>query len=541
MLNIMKKLSLLLVVLVALAACASEGSSDSEEGEENQSEESAEGKTQEKETVGNNEELVIDLDSTPSSLDPHAANDGISLYVMTNIYDTLVRMNQDLELEPSLAKSYEQVNETTWEFKLREDVTFHDGEPFNAEVVKMNLDRVLDPEVGATLSFLFDMIDEVEVVDDYTVQIHTQYPFSALPAHLAHPGGHMISPKSIEADYEGMENGENPLTAVNENPVGTGYYELEEHNSGENVILTKNEDYWGEKPNFERIVFKAVPEESSRVSELLTDEADIIYPVNTDKVSSINESEEGRVKESESASMSYLGFNVEKEPLDNREVRRAINMAIDKEALVEGLMSGVPLPAAGPLAPTVNGYSDELELIEHNVEKAKEILEEEGYEEGFSLDVYVYDKTTADTAVYIQSELEELNIELNIEQLDIGAYLDLTAQGEHDMLVGSWGTVTLDADYGLYPMFHSENAGSAGNRSFFSHDEVDQLLEEARRSNDEEKRLELYEEAQQIIIDESPIVPLYHSVLLAGLSEDIEGFYQYPSSFPYLKDVKKSE
>ncbi|WP_188206441.1 glutathione ABC transporter substrate-binding protein [Alkalibacillus aidingensis] len=493
------------------------------------------------EEVDDSKELDVDLGSLPTSLDPHAANDGNSLYVMTNIYDTLVQMNTDLEIEPGLAESLEPIEDTVWEAKIREGVTFHDGNELNAEVVKANLDRVLDPEVGSPLAFLFDMISDVEVVDEYTVHIHTDYPFSALPAHLAHPGGHIISPESIEADYQAMEEGNEPLTEVNQNPVGTGYFKFEERESGDYIELVKNEDYWGEEAKVDSIVFKEVPEDSTRIAELQTGEADLIYPVNASDVDMIDEQEDIYVKQSESASMSYLGFNVEREPFDDDRVRRAISMAIDKEGLIDGLLEGIPLPAIGPLAPTVFGYSGEVDPIEHNKEEAKQLLQEAGYEDGFSADIYVYDRTTADTGVYIQSELAEIGIDVEIEQVEQGAYLELTGQGEHDMLVGSWGTVTLDADYGLYPMFHSENVGAPGNRSFFKNDEVDQLLEDARQSTDDEERLQLYHEAQQLIIDEAPIVPLYHSVLLAGLSEQLEGFYQYPSSFPFLRDIDFKE
>ena len=120
---------------------------------------------------------------------------------------------------------------------------------------------------------------------------------------------------------------------------------------------------------------------------------------------------------------------------------------------------------------------------------------------------------------------------------EVGTYLEVTGNGGVDMFIGSWGTVTLDADYGLYPMFHSANAGNPGNRSFYANDEVDALLEKARQEGAEEERLQLYSEAQQIIVDEAPIVPLYHSVLLAGLRDEVSGFYQYPSSFPFLRDV----
>src|SRR5699024_6867921 len=172
--------------------------------------------------------------------DPHAANDGNSLYVMNTMYDTLVALDTNLELQPALAESFEQVEDTIWEAEIREGVTFHDGSELNAEVVKANLDRVLDPEMGSPLAFLFDMIDSVEVTDEYTVEITTAYPFSALPLHLAHPGGHIISLEAIKADYEAVENGEEPFASVNENPVGTGYFQYEDRTPGENITLVKN-------------------------------------------------------------------------------------------------------------------------------------------------------------------------------------------------------------------------------------------------------------------------------------------------------------
>ena len=166
---------LLTTFVLVLAACTDDGDVEEEVGD---SEEAAD---------SGGEAIDFSIMALPNSLDPHAANDGYSLYVMTNIYETLVTLNQDLELEPGLAESYEQISDTTWEFVLREGIQFHDGSDFNAEVVKANLDRVRDEEVGSPLSFLFTEISEVEIIDDYTVQIHTDDPFAALPSHLAHP------------------------------------------------------------------------------------------------------------------------------------------------------------------------------------------------------------------------------------------------------------------------------------------------------------------------------------------------------------------
>lgn len=529
--KIYKAMPMLLFALLMLAACAEEPDTTNEEdtggGEET---ETADG--------GN---LVVNIASDPVSLDPHAANDGNSLYVMNAIYDTLVALDTNLELQPALAERFEQIEDTVWEAQIREGVTFHDGSELNAEVVKANLDRVLDPEIGSPLAFLFDMIESVEVTDAYTVEITTENPFSALPLHLAHPGGHMISLESIEADYEAIENGEEPFASVNDNPVGTGYFQYEDRSHGESITLVKNEDYWGEEAQVDGVTFNVVPEDLTRIAELETGEADIIYPVNANDIEQIDANEGTRVQQSDSSNLTYVGMNTEQEPFDDPRVRRAIAMAIDNEPIIEGVTDGVALPAAGPLAPTVIGYSEDVAPIEHDLDEARQLLAEAGYEDGFSAVIATNDRTTSDIAAIVQAQLSEIGIELDIEMMETGAYLELTANGETDMFVGSWGTVTLDADYGLYPMFHSENAGAPGNRSFFSNEEVDDFLEEARQTTDEEERMELYEEAQQIIIDEAPVVPIYHSVLLAGLRDAVDGFYQYPSSFPFLRDVTLEE
>ncbi len=508
------------VMLFFLAACAGDGSGTNEEASD-----------------GPAKELVVDLASDPVSLDPHAANDGNSLYVMNAMYDTLVQMNTDLEIEPGLAESFEQIDDTVWEAKIREGVKFHDGSTLDAEVVKANLDRVLDPDIASPLSFLFNMIESVEVKDDYTVHIKTAFPFSALPSHLAHPGGHMISMDLIEKSYEALENGDDPFTVVNKNPVGTGYFKYDDRVNGEYITLRKYDDYWGEQAKVDTVTFKTVPEDMARNAELNTGAADIIYPVNANDVTQIDQNDGTYVKQSESASMSYVGLNNEKEPFNDVDVRRAISMAIDKDELINGVLDGVPLQAKGPLAPTVNGYSDDVDPIEFDPEAAQQLLKEAGYEDGFKATILTYDRTTSDVAENLQSQLGTIGIDITIETAEVGAYLELTGNGSFDMFVGSWGTVTLDADYGLYPMFHSENAGNSGNRSFFKNERVDTLLENARQSTDESERMAFYAEAQQIIVDEATIVPLYHSVLLAGLQDSVDGFFQYPSSFPFLRDV----
>lgn len=512
---------------------STEETEDGAEVEENENSEEADAGSDE------GEDLNLSFLALPSSLDPHAANDGYSLYVMINIYETLVHLNQDLELEPGLAESYEQIDDTTWEFVLREGIEFHDGEPFNAEAVKINLDRVLDEDVGSPLAFLFTEIDEVEVIDEYTVHITTHEPFAALPNHLAHPGGNMISPAVIEADYANMEDGGEPLTEVNRNPVGTGFFKFESIVEGDNIVLVRNEDYWGEPAAPKSVTFRAVPEDGARIAELTTGNADLIYPTNPSDVAQINESDLAYAREADSANMTYLGFNTEVEPFDDPVVRRAIGMAINKDVIIEELLEGIALKAETPLNPTVNAYSDNLEPLEYNKEEAIRLLEENGYEDGFSAEVIMNNRTHADVATFIQEELSDLNIDITISQVEAATFQEYAANGNFEMLMGGWGTVTLDGDYGLYPLFHSDNVGAPGNRTRYQNAEVDELLDLARVESDWDTRFGYYEEAQQIIIDEAPLVPIYHTVLISGIQEDLENYFQYPSSFPYIKDLTR--
>ena len=256
----MRKKSYILIFLIgflsiALVACASEPNDvdDADEG-------NPDGQT----TQGG--DLIIAKQSDVVSLDPAASNDTPSSDVQRNIFETLVTQDENMENQPLLAESWEQIDDTTRVFKLREGITFHDGSDFNAEAVKANIDRTLDSEVGSPRAIMYNMITEVEVIDNYIVQFKTAYPFAPLPAHLAHPGGVMISKEQIEEDYAAMENGENPGTVISANPQGTGPFVYDEWQPGQFVRLLKNEDYWGEPAVLDSVTFKVVAEDLTRIA-----------------------------------------------------------------------------------------------------------------------------------------------------------------------------------------------------------------------------------------------------------------------------------
>ncbi|PYZ96041.1 glutathione ABC transporter substrate-binding protein [Alteribacter lacisalsi] len=483
-------------------------------------------------------ELTVALGADIVSLDPHGSNDVPSSNVQVNIYETLVTQTEDMEIEPLLATEWEALEDDLWEFTLRDDVTFHDGSEFNADVVVANFERVLDEDIASPRAFLFEMVEEVTAVDDYTVQIKTEYPFAPLPSHLAHSGGAMISGEAIEEDYAAMEDGDEPGTYINNNSSGSGYFMLEERTSGDNTVLVKNEDYWGENAKVDQVTFRVIGDPGQMVNSVEAGEIDIAYPIRPTDRNRVEGNDSVELYEQESLSTAYIGFNNDKEPYDDPTVRRALAMAIDKEAIIDGVLDGAAEPAIGPIGEQVFGFDDSIEDLPYDPDQARELLEEAGYGDGFETTIWTNDSAERqDIAIIVQSQLEEIGVDVEIEVLEWGAYLDETAAGNHDMFILGWVTVTGDADYGMFPLFHSSQHGAAGNRTFTANDELDEILDAARRETDEDTRQELYSEAMEILVDDAPMLYLYHTTYLVGLGENVGGFWKHPNGLFMLQDV----
>jgi peptide/nickel transport system substrate-binding protein len=477
------------------------------------------------------QELIILLQSDVVSLDPHGSNDSPSSNVRTKIYENLVYFNEDMELQPGLATEWEPIDELTWEFTLREDVTFHDGTAFTAEAVKANLERVIDPDMASQRAFLFTMLDEITVVDDYTVRISTEFPFAPLLSHLAHDAAGLASPEALEqAGYNEVE------------PIGTGPFRFVSWEPGDEVILERNEDYWGELPNPERAIFRVVPEESTRLALLEGGDAhisEILQPANMARVESSEAMELGLFP---SLSLNYIGFNVEQEPFDDPRVRQAISMAVDVQAMIDGIVEGAGTRAIGPISEAVVGFHPDLDPLPYDPDMAAELLADAGLEEGFSTTLWTNDNPTRIAiAEIVQNNLAELNIDVEIEVLEWGAYLDQTAEGLHEMFILGWVTVTGDADYGMYALLHSSNVGAPGNRSFYRNERVDELLDQGRRETDPEARVELYHEVQEILIEEAPMLNLYHPQWMVAVADEVEGYSHHPDNSMLIDDVTIGE
>ena len=496
-----KLLSVLIVALLALTAC----SSDAKDG------------------------VYVAADTDPVTFDIQNTNDTATTRVAKNIFETLIRQDEDLNLIPSLAESWEAVDETTYEFKLKQGVKWHDGSDFTAKDVAFSLTRAKGSGyIGHIVSSI--SLDKLEVVDNYTIRIGSEEPFGPFLTHLAHPATAIMSEKAVEAAGEDLGT-----TAV-----GTGPFKLGSWNVGSDLTLERNDDYHGDKAKSPKIVFKFIGDATVREAALENGEVDIAYNIAPADIAKVEAHADLTLVRDLDLSTSYVGFNLLSDtPIKEKAVRQAINYAIDIDTILEAVYLGVGKPAQGPLNAQAFGANPNLDTYDYDVDKAKALLAEAGYADGFSVNLFVGDNNPQriQIAQVVKEELSKININVEIKQLEWGAFLAATAEGEHDMFILGWSTVTTDGDYGLFPLFHSSQFGEAGNRSFYKNEKVDALLTAARYSTNQDARLKDYQEAQVYINEDAPWIFLQDGENITGISNKVKGFKHHPTATHYLDKV----
>ncbi|HJG33554.1 MAG TPA: ABC transporter substrate-binding protein, partial [Jeotgalicoccus aerolatus] len=516
-------LFMLFAMLLIVAACTDD--SDVDEAAEGESSGDASGN-----------DLVIGMINEAVSLDPHVSNDIPSAQLRTQIFDTLVEQDVDMEFGEGLATSFEQ-DEDQWTLQLKEGVTFHNGSDFTAEDVEATLDRVMDPSVGSSVAFMFEMINDIEIVSDHEIVFTTDYPFTPLPSHLAHNTAGILSKEIIDEDYQNAldeagsdvtleeyyelreaggeefeavseEIGSHVGAVISENPDGTGHLKLQERVPGNEIVLEKFEEFHGGEREFDTVTYRVIPENSARLAELETGGIGITDNVDTEAMDRVREHEETDIIDQDGLSMTYVAFNYEKEPFNDENVRKAISHAIDREQIISGVLNDRGLHAKNHISPSVFAHNEDMEEVPYDLDMAKEYMADSSVPDGFDTVIWTSDsEQNRDIALIIQESLAELNINVEIEQYEHGAFLEMANQGDHDMFMLQWITVTGDPNYGLYPMFHTDSVGS-GNRWNYSNPELDSYLEEGQRTSEDEERIEAYATAQEILMEDLPITPL---------------------------------
>jgi peptide/nickel transport system substrate-binding protein len=540
-------LVLMLVFSLTLVGCTSPASEepteetdapaeDAETNEENEGDEEAEETTEETKT------LVFARSGDSVGLDPANVTDGESIYVTGNIFDTLLAYEMDnTNVVPALATDWKTIDDEdkVWELTLREGVKFHDGTDFNAEAVKFNFDRWMNEDneyrhAGENFGYYVYMfggfpgiIDEVTVVDDYTVQIALNSPSAPFLNNLAMAPFAIMSPDAIK------EHGED----VFKNPVGTGAFEFVEWIKDDKIVLKKNENYWGEEPKLDEIIFRTIPDNSARLLELQSGSIDMMIGVSPDDAQIVEDDPNLDLYLRPSMNVGYLALNMDKKPFDDVRVRQAFNHAVNKEAIINAFYGGLAEPAKNPLPPSLWGYNDSIEPYEYNPEKAKELLAEAGYPDGFETTLWAmpvarpYMPQPKEIATALQQQFAAIGVTAEIVTMDWATYLDETGKGAHDTALLGWTGDNGDPDNFIYVLLDKDNAteADAGNIAFYRSDELHDLLIKAQQDPDQANRVEYYMEAQEVIHDDAPWVPLVHSTPPIAASKAVSGFVPHPT------------
>jgi peptide/nickel transport system substrate-binding protein len=467
--------------------------------------------------------LVIGVVAGPETLDPHMSASLATWNVARNVFESLLaRELKTFGYKPGLAESHRVVNDTTWEFKLRRGVKFHNGEDFNAEAVKFSIERVLNPEQKSPSRGQNVLIDRVEVVDPHTVRIITKKPMPMLRERFTAPGYTgtipMVPPRYVK------EKGDQHFAA---NPVGTGPFRLVRWVKAESVELEANPGYWGGPPKIKTVVIKTIPEPATRVSALLTGEADIISHVPPDSVEMIKKDPRTRISETDVDGIPpHVQINTMKGgPLADVRVRQALGLAIDMDLVVKRLLRGHGVQRALPLDPRAFGYHPDLPLHKPNLDRAKKLLAEAGHPNGQGIPELVFIFPTGGrylmgeaVAEYVGQQFSKLGVRVKLSPGEYGAWLaQMRDKKSYDLgMIGWGGGGRFEVGDTMFFQFYSGSPFS-----WLSSADFDQALDRARETMDQEARKQLYWKAQEIAYKLAALLPAHQTNSIYGVRSDV--------------------
>lgn len=478
--------------------------------------------------------LTVPVISNPGTLNPILMASTAELQVATPLHQSLVQIDpENFEPGPLLAESWEVSEDgLAWTFNLRTDVTWHDGEPFTAEDVKFTMDTMVDAEVNSTRGRQFITITETEVVDDHTVRFHLESPWASLPVIIA--GRWSAAPKHI---LEGVDIATD--TSYTANPIGVGPYKYVDASSGDYVQLEAYEGYFGGTPAINRVVFRIVPDSNVQIAQLRTGELDAIPFFPDASIQSV-EGIPGVVVDRAPESIWYaLHVNNNREELfGDKRVRQALSFAIDKEALIQGVLHGEGRVATGPIIPEIEwAYNPDVMLFPYDPDRARDLLAEAGWTDTgdgwekdgitleFTLTAFTGNATVEQTAVLVQQYLADIGVKANMEVLEFSTFItdvrdNRAPDGYYSFI--SYMTPEPEPD-GNFAYFHSSNAERGSNFTAYSNPEVDELLELGRTSTDDEERREAYFKVQEILAEDQTRIFLFYPSANLARNEDLQG------------------
>lgn len=482
--------------------------------------------------------FTIALNVEADNLDVQDTTSNASAGIDKCIYEGLVTLDDKMRIVNLLAESWEVSDDAKeFTFVLRQGVTFHDGEPFNADAVVKAYDRVLSPESTLRRHGYFSaVLDHVEAVDEYTVKYVAKQPFAAMVATLAHPAGGIPSPTA--AEKSGVDFGSNP--------VGTGPYRFVEWLRGDHITLEANPDYWNQElaASVPQLTIKGISEPGALAIAVQSGDAGFSGPLDAAQAQQLRQSDNVDVTESPGITVFWVTLNNSREPFNDHGVRQALNYGVNKEDVLKAGSLGEGYVIDSPLAKGVWGYAS-VGGYEHDPEKAKQLLADAGYPDGFQSQLWT-SATHRDRAVAVQAQLANIGIEIEVVQMESAA---LTAEqakpveeSQIQMLMSQWSPSTGDADWGLRPLYTEAEWPPAGSTySFFTDPEIEAFIQQGLELADPEERAGAYANAQKAIMDAAPNIFLYAPTYFGGIDKKAGGITVQPDGVVFLRTAHWKE
>jgi peptide/nickel transport system substrate-binding protein len=480
------------------------------------------------------ETLVMIIESSPTNLDPRVGLDAQSERIDNLLFDDLLTRDQHLNVQPALAERWEIPDPRTYVFHLHHGVKFHDGRPLTSRDVKWTFDSLLQGKILSTKSAAYQFVDQVEAPDDYTVVFHLKEPFATLLWNLS-DGAIGIVPYG-----SGDE--------MSRHPIGSGPFRFVSAEQDSEVIIERNDDYWGGKARLKRVRFAVIPDTTTRALELRKASADIaINALTGDMVLALEREPNLHVLHAPGTVLAYLAFNTRDPILKDVRVRQALAYAIDRRPMIHYLMRDFARPAYSLLPPESWAYNGEVPRYDHDPDQARQLLDQAGYRAINGVRFHLIMKTGTDEstrlmAAVLQQQLRDVGVALDIRTFEFATFFSDVTRGSYQVHSLRWVGGNEDPDIFEY-VFHSAKFSPHGaNRTYYSNPRVDALIDQARRELDQASRKQIYAEIQRVVAEDVPYVNFWYLDNVLVHTQRVQGLTLNPAgNYDFLKTAELAQ